>query len=249
LFSIRDEQKAKKKLKRRLKRIREKGSDQESANAMGGSFSVWREEVGEGGEGMKDTEDMNVDRVLLSDLLDKYEVIKCPQRVRACAFSPSVGKDGSDTLLVSLLNNSMELHKVPFREVDDSTAATTTKSSVVELQGHRSDVRAVAVSADGLRVASCSAEGLKVWNVESGACICSSLCGYGVTLAFAPGGRYVLVGTKDGSLQVHPTFTLPQLGTKLPHELLFIVRCGDTACPDQYRGTEAVDTCTGSTMT
>jgi U3 small nucleolar RNA-associated protein 12 len=63
-------------------------------------------------------------------------------------------------------------------------------------------VRAVAVGSDGSRVATCSTEGVKVWNMESGTCVSSALCGYGVSLAFAPGGRYVIVGSKEGSIQV-----------------------------------------------
>ena len=54
---------------------------------------------------------------------------------------------------------------------------------------------------------------LKIWDADSGSCLSTALCGYGVTIAFAPGGRYVLVGSKEGALQVILTATR----SHLPH--------------------------------
>jgi hypothetical protein len=70
-------------------------------------------------------------------------------------------------------------------------------------------------------IGSCGAEGTRLWNTKSCTCtiscitgmhIFSTVCttkshriyeiGYGVSLAFAPGNRYLLVGTRDGKLQV-----------------------------------------------
>jgi WD40 repeat protein len=76
------------------------------------------------------------------------------------------------------------------------------KQSVIELHGHRSDVRAVCLSSDGLQAATCSSDGVKVWSTRLFTCMRSCPTGYGVSVAFAPGGRYVITGTKDGKLQV-----------------------------------------------
>jgi hypothetical protein len=51
--------------------------------------------------------------------------------------SPSQAKDGSDTLLLALLNNSLELYKVPARDVDSTEQPQVSKVSVVDLHGHR----------------------------------------------------------------------------------------------------------------
>ena len=93
-------------------------------------------------------------------------------------------------------------------EADDVAAtagpAVPTKPSLLELPGHRSDVRAVCLSADGSLAATCASDGVKVWSTKSCACLRScGAAGYGVAVAFAPGARYVLVGTKDGHVQVH----------------------------------------------
>jgi U3 small nucleolar RNA-associated protein 12 len=81
LFSVRDAQQAKKKMKRRLKRQREKTNRGDAAED-GAVQSIWSDEHG----AEEDATNRNEERLILSDLLDKLEVVKCPQRVRSCAF-------------------------------------------------------------------------------------------------------------------------------------------------------------------
>ena len=84
----------------------------------------------------------------------------------------------------------------------EGEAASCSRLSVLDLQGHRSDVRAVAVSSDGAMVASVSHGLAKAWSSRTRQCVRSSPCGYGLTVVFAPGDRHLLVGTKEGNLQV-----------------------------------------------
>ena len=58
------------------------------------------------------------------------------------------------------------------------------------------------LSADGLQAATCSSDGVKIWSTRQHSCLRTCATGYGVSVAFAPGGRYVITGTKDGKLQV-----------------------------------------------
>ena len=138
---------------------------------------------------------------------------------------------GSTRVLVSLHNNSMEVwgldgccrsgdddgkaasNKAKRSESggavgDDEAAAaaaamaTASRMMVLDLQGHRSDVRAVAVSSDGAMVASVSHGLAKAWSSRTRQCVRSTPCGFGLTVAFAPGDRHLLVGTKEGNLQV-----------------------------------------------
>ena len=127
----------------------------------------------------------------------------------------------STRILVSLHNNSMEVwgldgccrsddgkasKKAKRSEndaADDEAAATAaSRMMVLDLQGHRSDVRAVAVSSDGAMVASVSHGLAKAWSSTTRQCVRSTPCGFGLTVAFAPGDRHLLVGTKEGNLQV-----------------------------------------------
>ena len=75
----------------------------------------------------------------------------------------------------------------------------------------RSDVRAVCLSSDGLQAATCSSDGVKIWSTRLHTCLRTCATDYGVSVAFAPGGRYVITGTKEGKLQVIiiPYHTLP----------------------------------------
>jgi hypothetical protein len=65
-------------MKRRLKRQREKTNRGDAAED-GAVQSIWSDEHGA-------EENRNEERLILSDVLDKLEVVKCPQRVRSCAF-------------------------------------------------------------------------------------------------------------------------------------------------------------------
>ncbi len=152
-------------------------------------------------------------------------------RKRGGAGDGKSGADFDSTkVLVSLHNNSMEVWgldhccssaggdggpgggKAPKRarkdggdaddEADAKGAAAASRMMVLDLQGHRSDVRAVAVSSDGSMVASVSHGLAKAWSSTTRQCVRSAPCGFGLTVAFAPGDRHLLVGTKEGNLQV-----------------------------------------------
>lgn len=69
--------------------------------------------------------------------------------------------------------------------------------------GHRSDVRSLAFSSDGLSVASGSSDSLKLWNRKSLACIRTvEQTGAILCCCFVPGDRHVLVGLKTGRLLI-----------------------------------------------
>lgn len=76
------------------------------------------------------------------------------------------------------------------------------RSGDLEQPGHRSDIRAVSVSADDSLLLSTSQSGAKIWNPRTGACLRSvEGSGYGLCCAFVPGNRHALVGTKGGALE------------------------------------------------
>lgn len=68
--------------------------------------------------------------------------------------------------------------------------------------GNRSDVRAAALSYDDSLLLTTGNGGTKVWNPASGVCVNSLETGYGLCCLFAPGGRYAVLGCKDGKLDV-----------------------------------------------
>ncbi|KNE61569.1 hypothetical protein AMAG_06385 [Allomyces macrogynus ATCC 38327] len=59
---------------------------------------------------------------------------------------------------------------------------------------------------------------VKVWNVRTGTCIRSMESGYSLSVAFVPGGKYLLVGTKSGQLQIFSIATSSLVETIDAHE-------------------------------
>ncbi|KAE8220668.1 hypothetical protein CF319_g5839 [Tilletia indica] len=89
-----------------------------------------------------------------------------------------------------------------------TAAIEPTLSTSLDLPGHRSDVRALALSPDNTLLASADSSGiLKIWNVKSGRCIRTFTgVGYALCLIWLEGGRHLVLGCKDGSLR---TFDVP----------------------------------------
>lgn len=155
-FSIRSFTEVAKKRKRRVKRAREKSAKAE-------------ENIEE------QTEE---DDLTLSDILEQSSVLRCPYPVRGFDFSPTAplsgqaersplpGADAMDTCLVSSARNMLEIYKIP-SSFDASVSTSPQRSALLDLHGHRSDVRCVCLSADGRTVATCSSDGLKVCNIDA----------------------------------------------------------------------------------
>ncbi|CAM9701335.1 unnamed protein product, partial [Sphacelaria rigidula] len=188
VFMIRNEALSKKKMKRRLKRAKEKA--QQKLNASKEALAT----------------DEGTDRLVAGDELESAVVLRADHRVRSFDFSPTMsggGKGGGNVdagtgvgsrVLVALHNNSSK--NTP------SSACSCSRLAILDMQGHRSDVRAVAISSDGSMVASVSHGLAKVWSSKSRQCVRSSPCGFGLAVVFAPGDRHLLIGTKEGNLQV-----------------------------------------------
>ncbi|KZV28459.1 Transducin family protein [Dorcoceras hygrometricum] len=82
------------------------------------------------------------------------------------------------------------------------TSMATTKTSVIELQGHRSDVRSVTLSSDNTLLMSTSHSAIKIWNPSTGSCLRTIDSGYGICGLFVPGNKYAIIGTKSGMLEI-----------------------------------------------
>ncbi len=199
VFEFRSAGDAKKKMKRRLKRAREKAAREVQPEGAHAEEAAIVEEQAAVEEAAGD--------VTLSDCVEVVGSIRCAHKIRSFSVSPHTKRTAGqqlqqargaeeDSIVLSMVNNALEVYRVA-----PGTADSCSKRSVVELPGHRSDVRGVALSTDGLQIASCSSDGVCIWSSVSFQCVRRCATGYGVSLAFAPGNRYVLVGTREGRLQ------------------------------------------------
>ncbi|KAJ9117587.1 hypothetical protein QFC22_004437 [Naganishia vaughanmartiniae] len=158
--------------------------------------------------------------------LTEWCVVRAGGKIRGVSLPQ--GEDGESEqqqqqqglqILFSLSNNSLETYTIPLPPTLDGSASgksarqlkassatgriEPTRTHVLELPGHRSDVRALAVSADDRVLASASNGSLKIWNLQTTACIRTLECGYALCCMFLPGDRHIVIGTKTGHLEVY----------------------------------------------
>lgn len=78
-----------------------------------------------------------------------------------------LGNGGELRIVVNLANNSLDLYTVSITVKDNEPVCLR---SIVN-QGHRSEVRAVTFSSDGVAIVSGSAESVKMWNRPTQSCV------------------------------------------------------------------------------
>lgn len=100
--------------------------------------------------------------------------------------------------MCALSSNAIEIHNVNM----DSESEPTKIITSINLQGHRSDIRALALSSDDEVLLSASASEIKLWNIHSQQCIRTISSGYVLCALFAPGNKFVIVGTKTGEIEI-----------------------------------------------
>lgn len=142
--------------------------------------------------------------VQCSDVFEDLPPLRTSQRQRSFCFSPN-----GDRVTVGLSDNSISVFDLsssskPLHELADG--------------GHRSGVRAVAFSRDDSMIASASREHVKVWNVVSRRCIRTMRSGYGLCILFVPGDQHLIVGTKDGFLELYSLASAEMLQRLQAHQ-------------------------------
>lgn len=191
VFRVRTLEEARKKQQRRVRRMREKKADRKH----------------DGGE----ENNSETPPLTWPTRIEPYLLVR-PSigRVRSFSF-PTGGEPGALSthaelpLLCALTTNSAEVHMIPAppRSKEERQAVREARLAfALELPGHRTDVRAVALSSDNQLLASvCGSGQLKIWNVRTGRCIRTlPVSAFALCVTWLPGDRYVLVGCKDGTV-------------------------------------------------
>ncbi|KAI5079782.1 hypothetical protein GOP47_0005261 [Adiantum capillus-veneris] len=182
IYKIRDELESLKQVKKRNRRRREKDKSKQETPEKESSFK----------EGEKDLKD----GILASDMFHLLQVVRVKQKARSFSFSPAIGRKGQllATIGISLHNNSLEVY--------DLTEGSFTSAHMIDLPGHRSDVRSLTLSHDNTLLMSTSHNSVKIWNPITGSCLRTIEAGYGLSGLFVPGNGYAIVGTKAGKLEI-----------------------------------------------
>jgi len=210
LWRIRTESEVQKTLARKRKRRREK--------ALVGAEPEIKKDV-EFVDGEKGTED--IASAHITDLIVPYVIIRSHGRVRSIHWA---GRRAGRVfeLLAATTHNQLELYSVTTKRKDKSTTSDEppeyTRPFAVDMPGHRTDVRSLALSSDDRMLASASNGALKIWNVRTQSCIRTLDCGYALCATFLPGDRIVIVGNQNGELEIFDIASSTLIDTVKAHE-------------------------------
>ena len=189
IWRIRSEAELQKHLARKRKRRREKLTGKEKSEQINGDVGTQEDEM----------------TVEISDAIVQYVILRTAGKVKSFDWS-SIISGKLLQLLVSTTNNLLEMYDITSRTKERESKSNEppdyTRAFAVEIPGHRTDIRSIALSSDDAMLATASNGGLKIWNVRTQNCIRSLECGYALCSAFLPGDRIVILGNRNGELEL-----------------------------------------------
>ena len=157
----------------------------------------------------------------IADVIVPYVIIRTGGKIRSIDWA---GRKASKTLqlLTATTNNQLEVYSIPVKQKEKKAEADAPpeylRTLSVELPGHRTDVRSLALSSDDRMLASACNGNLKIWNVRTQSCIRTLDCGYALCSAFLPGDKIVVVGNKNGELELFDIASSTLIETVKVHE-------------------------------
>ncbi|WRT69934.1 uncharacterized protein IL334_006925 [Kwoniella shivajii] len=210
ILRLRSEEEVNAKRARRKKREKEKGKKKSKSDVL-----EEEEEINENGS------------IQWEERITSWCVVRANSKIKSFALADEeiASAKGGVQLLVALSNNSMESYTIPSpsssarkaSKLPDGTSPEPVKTHVVELPGHRHDIRSISISSDDQVIATASHGTLKIWNARTTACIRTIECGYAICSTFLPGDRHVVVGTKSGELMLYDIAASTLLATYKAH--------------------------------
>lgn len=211
LWRIRSESEVQKSLARKRKRRREKAL---AAVAVNGTVDG-DDLLGDNG---KPDELPSAD---VSDVIVPYIIVRTSGKVRSFDWA-SDRTSKALQLLIAMTNNLMEVYSVPTKQKEKASKSEEppdyNRTFSVEMPGHRTDVRALCLSSDDRMLASASNGSLKIWNIRTQSCIRTLECGYALCAAFLPGDKIVVVGNRNGELELFDIASSSLIETVKAHE-------------------------------
>lgn len=196
ILRIRSETEVQKSMARKRKRRREKAGEQNNEEAD------------------------NVESVAeapLSEVFVPHAIVRTGGKVRSVDW---VGRKGLQ-VLAACSNNQLEIYNVMVadkKKLKEKDEIDYSRTLSVEMPGHRTDIRSLALSSDDRMLSSASNGSLKVWNVRTQTCLRTLECGYALCSAFLPGDKIVVVGNKNGELEVFDIAASTLLDTIKAHD-------------------------------
>ena len=206
LWRVRSEGEIQKSLARKRKRRREK---------------IVGDPDDKGKEVVDDLNDKNQEAssALITEVFVPYVIVRTGGKPRSMDWAD---KESGKSLafLTATTNNQIEVYEVAALEKKSGHGEQPEyrRDFTVDMPGHRSDIRSLALSSDDRMLASASNGSLKVWNVRTQTSLRTLDCGYALCCAFLPGDKIVIVGTKEGTIELHDIASSTLLDSLNAHE-------------------------------
>lgn len=163
----------------------------------------------------------NIATADIADLIVPYVIVRTGGKMRSVDWA---GRRANKALqlLVATTNNQLEVYNIPAkqkeRKTDQEGPPEYLRSFSVDMPGHRADVRSLTLSSDDRMLGSACNGSLKIWNVRTQSCIRTLDCGYALCSAFLPGDRIVVVGNRNGELELFDIASSTSLDIVKAHE-------------------------------
>lgn len=203
IWRIRTEAEVQKSLARKRKRRREKAGEQGAEHEL---------------ENGADAENPNsISAAPISEVFVSYTIVRIQGKIRSADWMGGKGL----RLLAATSNNQLEVYGVVAVERQKSKSSEDSEYNrilSIDMPGHRTDVRSLALSSDDRMLSSASNGTLKIWNVRTQTCLRTLECGYSLCSAFLPGDKIVVLGNKNGELEVFDIASATLLDTIQAHE-------------------------------
>ncbi|KAK3716673.1 beta transducin [Vermiconidia calcicola] len=186
-----------------------------------------REKAAAAGEALQpETDDTTLGTPEVTDVFVPYLIVRTGGKVRSANWITGKGNSNKTLqLLIATTNNLLETYTITSHRALEKSSATQKEAQpdynrnlTVELPGHRTDIRTLALSSDDRMLASASNGQLKVWNTKTRSCLRTLECGQALCSAFLPGDRIVLLGTKSGELEMWDISTSLLIDKVAAHE-------------------------------
>lgn len=210
LWKIRSEGEVLKLLARKRKRRREKASGVIAQDAK------LNGEILDVGETVEDFSSANV-----SEIIVPFVIIRTSGKIRSIAWAAGKAKR-SIQLLAATMNNQLELYSITTKPNEKTSKSDEppdyNRPFSVDMPGHRTDVRSLALSSDDRMLASACNGSLKIWNIRTQSCIRTLDCGYALCSSFLPGDKIVVVGNRMGELELFDIASSTLIETVKAHD-------------------------------
>eukprot|EP00970_Alexandrium_tamarense_P008883 scaffold1732_cov195-Alexandrium_tamarense.AAC.1 len=218
IYVARSEVEVQKKRRRRLRRRREKqsvaatSSEKSPAKKRGLLDDPESEdEEDDAGDAKKGTLlELSPEAIKAMDEFEYRGTIRATHKIRGFAFAPIQERGGGIRVVVALATNALEIHSLPKPPKHaPGIPVTAEKVSSLDMYGHPTGIRAVALSSEDTMACTVSKNVVKIWNVENRSCLRSLTAAsseakgvtyYCLCAAFLPGNTHVVLCTREGHL-------------------------------------------------